>query len=241
MSTRILIYELAFIYLFVENLGVLVMFRLGITGLVSGVGGVYLGAKEPDKVVFFKNKLYAMLQGEDGQSNATGAKAIDCTAEELMDKAWDLTKASGEFAVLSTVNSSGGISSRYIQPFEIEGTKKDPQIFFNTLRQSRKAAELKNNPQVTLTYVNSAKMHYVCWKGACTEVPAPDHKKHWREWLRVFYPEGPDGGRFTTWVVTPSAVEAVSISESLVSRCEDNRPPQLGRKKDKDQGWERTD
>ena len=85
------------------------------------------------------------------------------------------------------------VSSRLIQPFEIEGDSENPEIFFNTNLLSRKASEMSMNPKVSLTYVNGKRMSYVCWQGDATRVSSPDHKKHWREWLRVFYPEGPDG------------------------------------------------
>ena len=88
--------------------------------------------------------------------------------------------------MLSTINKDGGVSSRLIQPFEIEGDSENPEIFFNTNLLSRKASEMSMNPKVSLTYVNGKRMSYVCWQGDATRVSSPDHKKHWREWLRCF-------------------------------------------------------
>ncbi len=78
-----------------------------LTGVCGGLCGLYIGASQPDKVIYIKNKVFAVVQGEDANTTVTGAKAVEMTAEQLLLKAVALTKESGEFAVLSTVDGRG--------------------------------------------------------------------------------------------------------------------------------------
>ena len=215
--------------------------RAALAGTVFGAG-IYVGSAHPDKIAFYVTKVSSTL-GVGGTKSQAGGDGV-ASAQQLLDKALEITKDSGPYAVLSTVNEFGGVSSRLIQPCGIEGSDEDPRLYFNTNQLSRKAAEMSANPKVTLTYVNNKRMAYVCWRGDAKKIEPPAHKNHWREWLRVFYPEGPDGGRFSTWVIVPSAVEQVCITENVVSRSpQDIRPPTIVKEKQGDvvKGWTRTD
>lgn len=193
-------------------------------GSICGALGVYIGASNADKVEFYKNKVGI------GSSLPTPGK-IGNDAEYLLSTAVACTKRCGEFAVLSTVNEEGGICSRLIQPFQLElenDDPLDPAIYFNTNLLSRKTAQMRANSKVTLTYVNAREMAYVCWEGNAVQIQDKIiAKKHWREWLRIFYPEGPDGNRFSTWVIKPQKVQVVSVTANLVSGREDWRAPEI--------------
>ena len=207
-------------------------------GSICGVVGVYIGASNADKVEFYKSKIGM------GPSIPTSENITD-DAEGLLKTAVTCTKRCGEFAVLSTTNKEGGVSSRLIQPFELElenDNPLDPVIYFNTNLLSRKTAQMRANSKVTLTYVNTKEMAYVCWEGDAAQIQDKTAaKKHWREWLRVFYPEGPDGNRFSTWVVKPQKVQVVNVTANLVSGREDWRAPEIIRLGDnKKTGWKRT-
>ena len=208
-------------------------------GSVFGALGVYIGSSNADKVEFYKNKLGI------GASAPISAKGLD-NAEDLLATAIACTKRSGEFAVLSTINKEGGVSSRLIQPFEVElenGDPLDPVIYFNTNLLSRKVNQMRSNSKVTLTYVNTKEMAYVCWEGNAIQIRDKDAaKRHWREWLRVFYPEGPDGNRFSTWVIRPQKVQVVNVSGNVVGNQVNWRAPEVVRNHatQKPYNWERA-
>ena len=68
-------------------------------------GGVVLGAAQADKIGFYAAAARARVRGAPPITDATS----------LFRAARALAHASGEFAVLSTVNSETGVASRLIQ------------------------------------------------------------------------------------------------------------------------------
>lgn len=215
------------------------MLRGGI--FVSGMlGGSLIGSSHPDKFEFYKNKALSIFGSDEDKGSPS-----KWNATEVLQAAIKEAKASGEFAVLSTINKDGGVSSRLIQPFEVEGDLENnkPLIYFNTNLLSRKAAEMAANSKVSLTYVNHRSMSYVTFQGDAIRIPKPLDKQngHWRDWLYVFYPEGPDGNRFSTWKVVPEKVQVVSITGNLVSTQENWAPPEVVRDVPESGEWRRVD
>ena len=194
-------------------------------GSICGAVGLYIGVSNADKVEYYKSKL-----GIGSTMIPKSVKEVD-NADGLLATAIACTKRSGEFAVLSTINTEGGVSSRLIRPFDLElhnNDPLDPIIFFNTNLLSRKTIQIRANSKVTLTYVNFKEMAYVCWEGNAMQIKDQNTaKKHWKEWLRVFYPEGPDGNRFSTWFIKPQKVQVVNITGDLISEREDWRAPEI--------------
>ena len=187
------------------------------------LGGVIVGAANAEKVEFFKTFLLSP------KSEAQKQKSVE-SAQDLVDLAVSVTSRAGEFAILSNVNEEGGVSSRMIQPFpvEIDSVTSDPCIFFNTNLFSRKVKQIRANPKCTITYVNPKEMAYVTWQGEVVQVQDKmAAKKHWRDWLLVFYPEGPDGHRFSTWTMRPDKIQVVSVTEGVVSGREDWKSPEV--------------
>ena len=207
------------------------------TLLVAGagtLGGLVVGAANPDKVEFYKTFLLP-------RTEAQKQKRVK-TAQDLVDYAVSITERAGEFAILSTVNEEGGVCSRMIQPFPVEfdSIAGDPCIYFNTNLLSRKVKQMRANSQCTVTYVNPKEMAYVTWQGQVVQVEDKTvAKKHWKDWLLVFYPEGPDGHRFSTWTLRPHKIQVVSVTEGIVSGREDWQPPEVV--KSPMGKWERVD
>lgn len=127
------------------------------------------------------------------------------------------------------------------------GARVRPRVFFNTSAHSRKAAELARDGRATLSYVNADALSCVTLRGRVEQMPAPLHARHWKgesircqlspvnetaddvcaDWLRVFYPEGPHGGRFITFRMDPTDIEVVAVSSGIYSHRQDNRGPAL--------------
>ena len=114
------------------------------------------------------------------------------------------------------------------------------QLSFTYTSFCRKFEDLNLSDQVTLTYLNQQEMSCVCYIGTCERVPYPQSTRHWRDWLYMFYPEGPDestGSRFTTWKVVPRRITVLSFSDGVSSNRNDGRPPELEYNK-MSQAWE---
>jgi len=219
------------------------------------LSGLVLGALNADSLEAHTNFFRSWLQRESGKRGHA-----PLTASQLLSEACRSSNESGEFAVLSTINLKGGVSARLIQPYAIEppvsrpGNREDRgegqgeqeqeqeqeevEIYFNTNLLSRKATEMQAEPKVALTYVDAKKLSCVSWHGSCQQVlPQSEAKKHWKEWLRVFYPEGPDGGRFSTWRLVPDRISVVAYSKNIQSDREDHRPPEIIKNANSG-GWE---
>ena len=97
---------------------------------------------------------------------------------------------------------------------------------------------MKNNNNITLTYLLPKQMACVTLIGTVEQIPYPASIKHWQSWLTVFYPEGnnPDkGSRFTTWKLIPKNIQLVSVTDGLISKRQDWKPPELIKN---NSGWE---
>ena len=161
------------------------------------------------------------------------------SAKDLIKQAVVICDAS-EFAVLSNKGRDGSISSRMIEPFKTVLDKEgSPVVSFNTNKLSRKYEELKQNPQVTVTYMDQSNLAYVVFKGEAKQVKAPDSQKYWCSSLLLFYPEGGDeakGSRFTAWEMKPHYISMCDVSQNVIPTQKDWRPPEL-RKGEKDGSW----
>ena len=230
------------------------MFRNLLFSSTTAILGVSIGVKNKERIEFWMSNF---INNKD--------EAIDVNnSKDLLNKAIKLTKNAGEFAVLSTIDSENKVQSRMIQPFEIEEnnnnddddvddnnnnnhitTKNDnnttinnPVVYFNTNLKSRKFKQMKNNNNVTLTYLLPTQMACVTLIGTVEEIPYPASTKHWQSWLTVFYPEGNNpnnGSRFTTWKLSPNKIQLVSVTDGLISKRQDWKPPELIKK---DNNWE---
>jgi hypothetical protein len=102
-------------------------------GMGSAVG-LFIGQNHSDKVEFFFTAIKRLFnpQHVDVQNPCA-------TAETLLAFSTN-TASKNKFAVLSTLNSEpekGMISSRAIQPFEVEYENDNPVIYFNTNKLTR--------------------------------------------------------------------------------------------------------
>ena len=98
-----------------------------------------------------------------------------------------------------------------------------------------------NQPQCSLLFFNPKKLEFVSYEGQSKQITQSDAKHvWWREWLRLFYPEGPDGSRFSVWELRPEKVQLVSGGKGLESTREDWQSPEL-RLNHSTKLWERVD
>lgn len=211
-------------------------------GLVGGAGIVlgvkyseqlrfgYIGGK---KIVFsYIDELGFREKESSSEEHASKRNHTVMSPPVLLNKAVELTKEAGALAVLSTVSNENGVSSRCIQPFEVEydAVTKRPVIYFNTSKFTRKVSEINANPNATLTYLNPSTLTCITYIGKIERIPYPDSTKHWRDWLYAIFPEGNnenEGSRFTTWRVVPDRIQVLSYAENIHSHRGDNRPPEL--------------
>jgi general stress protein 26 len=134
-----------------------------------------------------------------GDGDATRARSL-AVAREIVQAA--------RYATLATVAEGADPRARVVDPFPPDD---DFTIWVATNPRSRKVAELKASPRVTLLYFNAAGAEYVGVRGRATLVTDPIEKAaHWKDEWAAFYAGGPRGPNYLLIKVVPTALEIVS-------------------------------
>ena len=152
----------------------------------------------------------ALAEGPAPPDRATLLKA----ARELMEKA--------RFCALVTNAENGYPQARAIDAFAPEA---DMTVWIATNPVTRKVAEVKRDPRVTLYYYEPAGPGYVTLQGKATVVALPAEKaKRWKEDWAAFYKDRNHGEDYVLIRVTPVRLEIVSYGHGLLNDPASWRP-----------------
>jgi len=153
-----------------------------------------------------------------GFSQITGSS--DSVNLKLMNVAREIMTASGTCALI-TLDEKGRPRVRAMDPFIPEN---DLTVWFGTNPESRKVKQIKNDPRVTLYYLDSDASGYVMIHGMAQLVDDQKEKeKHWKNEWEAFYPDKPDG--YLLIKVTPEWMEVLSISRGITGDPDTWQPP----------------
>lgn len=135
-------------------------------------------------------------------------------AREVMEKA--------RYCALVTNAESGYPQARAIDAFAPEA---DMTVWIATNPVTRKVAEVKKDPRVTLYYYEPAGPGYVTLQGRATVVADPAEKaKRWKEDWAAFYKDKNRGDDYVLLRVTPVRLEVVSYGHGLLNDPASWRP-----------------
>ena len=127
------------------------------------------------------------------------------------------------FGTLITENEQGESKARLMEPFAPE---EHFVIYLATNPKSRKAQEIKHNPQATLHYVDEPRTGYVSLYGKIFIVKDDSVKKtHWKNGWEKFYPNKSDGYLLLKFV--PDYLEVISIRDSLTGDATNWHPSRV--------------
>jgi general stress protein 26 len=119
---------------------------------------------------------------------------------------------SAECRALMTVDKDGKPRAREMAPFPPED---DWIIWLGTFPTSRKAKQIKNNPNVVVFYYDGDSYSYVAVSGKAQLVNDPNLKeKYWKKGWKVYYPD-----RDTQYIlikVIPERLEVCSFKYHLL-------------------------
>ncbi len=112
--------------------------------------------------------------------------------QQARDKVWALIKDI-KFALLATYSSQGHIF--HARPMMAQNPGKearfDGTLWFFTAKDSRKADEIRANPQALLTYADTGSQNYVSISGrAFVETNQTKVDELWTDMAKVWFPEG---------------------------------------------------
>jgi len=142
---------------------------------------------------------------------------IISVAKEVMREA--------RYCTFVTIGSGGHPQARVMDPFDPE---EDLTVWVATNSVTRKVAELRKDPRVTLFYLEPESLSYVTLLGKAEIVQDPAEKaKHWKEEWAPFYKDGSRGDDYLLIRVRPSRLEIVSYSHGLLNDPETWAPPAL--------------
>lgn len=128
-------------------------------------------------------------------------------AREVMQKA--------RYCTLVTIGEDDHPQARVMDPFLPED---DMTVWIATNSMTRKAAQIRKDPRVTLLYLDSAGQEYVTVLGRAELVRDPLEKaKRWKEEWAAFYRDKNRGDDYLLIRVRPSRLEIVSESHGLTN------------------------
>ena len=139
------------------------------------------------------------------------SEEIDSLNTKLMNAAREIMTSSKTCALI-TLDHEGRPRARTMDPFLPES---DFTIWFGTNPKSRKVNQIKNNPKVTLYYLENNSSGYVVIHGTATIVNDQSEKDKWwkTEW-DAFYPNNTDDYQLIK--VSPQRMEVISYTHSII-------------------------
>ena len=144
----------------------------------------------------------------------------DAQDQKLIDAAREIMIAAGTCALI-TVDEEGRSRVRAMDPFPPE---KDLTVWFGTNPKSRKVSQLRNDPRVTLYYLDSDASGYVMIHGTAELVDDEKEKeKRWKTEWGAFYPNQTEG--YLLIKVSPEWMEVISETRGVLGDPATWEPP----------------
>lgn len=116
------------------------------------------------------------------------------------------------YCALITTGRNGRAQARTMDAFAPEA---DMTVWLATNSRSRKVAEIRRNPKVTLYYFDRESAAYVTIYGTARLVNDKNEKaKRWKEDWKTFYPDRERD--YLLIEITPEKLEVVSVNKGIV-------------------------
>jgi general stress protein 26 len=132
--------------------------------------------------------------------------------EELISAAREIM-TNARYCALITNDRTGRASSRAMDAFAPD---EKMGVWLATNPRSRKVAEIRRNPLVTLYYFDRDHQAYVTLYGTARLVnDAKEKSRHWKDDWKVFYPDRDKS--YLLIKITPERLEVVDTSKKIFS------------------------
>jgi general stress protein 26 len=148
-----------------------------------------------------------------GQQKQFSRDQLIATAREIM--------TTTRYCALITIDARGRAGARTMDAFAPDDKMV---VWFGTNPSSRKVAEIRRHPRVTLYYFDRENQAYVTLHGIARLVNDPQEKlRHWKDDWKTFYPD-----RVKSYLliqVRPVRLEVVNTKTGIVGTGRDWKPP----------------
>jgi len=127
------------------------------------------------------------------------------------------------YCALITQDSSGRAQARTLDPFPPD---ENMVVWLATNPRTRKVAEIRRNPRVTLYYFDREEQAYVTISGIARLVnDAKEKAKHWKDEWKDFYPDRDKD--YLLIAVKPERLEVVNVKKAIVGDPTTWKPPSV--------------
>ena len=145
--------------------------------------------------------------------NIVAQRPRQFTRDELISAARE-TMTSTRYCALITTDRTGRAHARTMDAFAPE---ENMVVWLATNPRSRKVAEIRRQPHVTLYYFDRESQAYVTLYGRAQLVnDSAEKAKHWKEDWKAFYPDRDKS--YLLIKVTPDRLEIVNVKKGIVSQ-----------------------
>lgn len=149
-------------------------------------------------------------------------KQADSSETSLLLAAREIMMST-ETCALITLDQEGRPRARAMDPFNPDG---DFNVWLGTNSNSRKVDQIKNDPRVTLYYLEDNDAGYVMIYGTAYLVDDKEEKeKRWKTEWEAFYPNNRKG--YLLIKIIPEWMEVVSYTHGLLGDPESWEPPKV--------------
>jgi general stress protein 26 len=133
--------------------------------------------------------------------------------EQLITAAREIMTTT-RYCALITIDARGRANARTMDAFAPDD---DMVVWFGTNPLSRKVAEIRRHPRVTLYYFDRENQAYVTLHGVARVVNDPQEKlRYWKDDWKDFYPDRSKG--YVLIEVRPLRLEVVNTKSGIVSK-----------------------
>jgi len=140
--------------------------------------------------------------------------------DELIAEAREIMTTT-RYCALITIDGSGRAQARTMDAFAPD---EKMIVWFGTNPLSRKVAEIRRHPRVTLYYFDRENQAYVTIHGTARVVnEAAEKARHWKDDWKAFYPDRDKS--YMLIEVRPVRLEVVNTKKGLVGDSRKWRPP----------------
>ena len=176
----------------------------GLRALVSGFRGSVRAPRRAQVAI-----ACALLLGLPGvvRAQAASRSAVLTAARDVMQRA--------RYATLITIGADGQPEARIVDPLVPDAQMT---IWIGTNPVTRKVADVRRDPRVTLMYFDATGNEYVSVVGHARVVTgSAERSRHWKPEWGPFYRNGASGADFVLLRVTPTRLEIVSPRHKLIN------------------------
>jgi len=153
-------------------------------------------------------------------SSSIPAQQKQFSRETLITEAREIMTAT-RYCALITIDGAGRAQARTMDAFAPD---EKMVVWFGTNPLSRKVAEIRRHPRVTLYYFDRENQAYVTMHGIARLVNDADEKaRHWKDDWKAFYPDRDKN--YLLIEVRPVKLEVVNTKKGIVGDSRTWRPP----------------